>query len=493
MKLNELTLKEASEGLKEKKFSSVDIAKACLDRIKSVDKKINAYLLVDEEGALKSAKESDKRRNKGRAKSGIDGVPYNLKDVYCTKGMKTTAASKILEDFVPPYSATVYEKLSDAGAVLLGKVNTDEFTMGSSTEASAFGVTRNPWDLNRVSGGSSGGSAASVAADECIFSLGTDTGGSIRQPASFNSVAGLKVTYGLVSRYGVMSYASSFDTIGPLAKRVEDVAIILNLITGKDPKDGTTVTKKLPDYTKSFKNDAKKIKIGLPKEFFGKGIDTEVIKVISKAVEDIKKMGMEVEETSLSMTEYAIALYYIIAKSEVSSNLARFDGIKYGASTLKEVRDKRQETNLLSVYSRTRGQCLGAEAKRSIMLGTYTLSSGYYEAYYKKASQVRTLIKEEYEKNFQKFDLLLSPVSPTPAFKVGEKVSDPLKMYLSDVHTVPINPAGIPAMSVPAGFTKDGLPVGLQIMGPQLGESEILRFAKKFEENTPWHKEKPKI
>ncbi|MBU2595850.1 aspartyl/glutamyl-tRNA amidotransferase subunit A [Patescibacteria group bacterium] len=523
MELNKLTIKEASEGLKKGEFTSVDLTKACLERIKEVDKKINAFLLVDGEGALKAAAESDKRRKEKKSLGQLDGIPYALKDVFCVEGMKTTAASKILEDFIPPYSATVYEKLRDAGAVLLGKVNTDEFTMGSSTENSAFGVTKNPWDLTRVSGGSSGGSAAAVAADECLFALGTDTGGSIRQPASFCSTVGLKVTYGLVSRYGVMSYASSFDTIGPLAKSTEDIAIILNTIAGYDEKDGTSVpyssresrgwrdesrskelgssrlararsnNNLLPDYTKSLNKDIKEMKIGLPKEFFGKGIESEVRRVIEKAIEDLKKMGVKIEETSLPSTKYAIAIYYIIAKSEASSNLSRYDGIKYGMSAISKQPSANSKLDLRSVYTKTRGDGFGPEAKRSIMLGTYTLSAGYYDAYYKKASQVRTLIKEEYEELFKKFDLLISPVSPTPSFKIGEKIDDPLTMYLSDVLTVPINPAGIPAVSVPAGFTKDGLPVGLQIMGPMLGEPKILQLARSYEEINKWYKRKPNL
>jgi aspartyl-tRNA(Asn)/glutamyl-tRNA(Gln) amidotransferase subunit A len=490
MKLNELTIKEAGKGLKKGEFTSLDLTKACIKRINDVDKKIHAFLLVDETLAFKQAEESDKRRKEKKILGLLDGIPYALKDVFCVEGMKTTAASKILEDFIPPYSATVYEKLRDAGAVLLGKVNTDEFTMGSSTENSAFGVTKNPGDVERVSGGSSGGSAAAVAADMCLFALGTDTGGSIRQPSSFCSAVGLKVTYGLVSRYGVIPYASSFDTIGPLAKSVEDTAIILNEISGKDEKDPTSVINKLPDYTQTLGQNIKGMKIGLPNEFFGKGIEPEVRRVIEEGISDLKKLGAEVKETSLPSTKYAIAIYYIIAKSEASSNLSRYDGIKYGKS---EIRNQKSEINLIDVYRKTRGDNFGPEAKRSIMLGTYTLSAGYYDAYYKKASQVRTLIKEEYENLFKKYDLLISPVSPTTAFKIGEKIEDPMTMYLSDVLTVPINPAGIPAMSLPAGFTKEGLPVGMQIMGPMLGEEKILKLAYAFEQSHNYLKNKPKI
>ena len=384
-------------------------------------------------------------------------------------------------------------------------------------------VSRNSARLHnsRVSGGSSGGSAAAVAADECLFSLGTDTGGSIRQPASFCSTVGLKVTYGLVSRYGVISYASSFDTIGPLAKSIEDIAIILNAIAGNDPKDGTSVpyyssresrgwrdesrskefgssrlasarsnNSLLPDYTQELSEDVRGMKIGLPKEFFNQGIESEVRRVMEKATKDLEKIGAKIEETSLPLTKYAIAIYYIIAKSEASSNLSRYDGIKYGKS---EIRNPKSEINLIDVYRKTRGENFGSEAKRSIMLGTYTLSAGYYDAYYKKASQIRTLIKEEYERLFKKYDLLISPVSPTPPFKIGEKMEDPIKMYMSDVLTVPINPAGIPAISVPAGFTKNGLPVGLQIMGPMLGEEKILQLAYQFEKLKKIYKIKPKL
>lgn len=485
MKLNELTIREAAKGLEEDKFSSVDLTKSCLDRIDKINYKINAYLLVTEDLALEQAKESDERRKRGETKGPLDGIPYNLKDVFCVEGTETTAASKILKGFISPYSCTVYERLRNTGAVLLGKTNTDEFTMGSSTEHSAYGVTKNPWDTARVPGGSSGGPAASVAADMAIFSLGTDTGGSIRQPASFCSVTGLKVTYGLVSRYGVISYASSFDTIGPICKNVEDVVLVLSAIVGNDEKDGTTTIRELPDYTRSLSKDIKEMKVGIPKEFFAKGTNKEVVEILNKAIENLEKEGIKAEKMSFPFIDLATAIYYILVKSEASSNLARYDGIKYGL--------KSDNLNLKSVYTKTRGEGFGPEAKRSIMLGGYALSSGYCEAYYNKASQARTLLKKEYEKAFKKYDLLFSPVSPTPPFKIGEKVDDPLTMYLSDIMTEPINPAGIPAMSVPAGFTKDGLPVGLQIMGPQFGEEKIIGLADKYQKITNWHKAKPKI
>jgi len=491
--LFKLTIEEASKKLKNGEIKSSELLKSVIDRIEKVEPEIESFITKTFDIARRKAKESDKRYSSGKPSSEIDGIPVALKDVFCTKGIKTTAASKILEDFIPAYDATVVKKLSDAGAIILGKVNTDEFTMGSSTENSAFGPTHNPWDASRVPGGSSGGSAAAVAADECLFALGTDTGGSIRQPASFCSVTGLKVTYGLISRNGVISYASSFDTIGPIAKSAADVAIILNTIAGNDPLDSTTVKEKLPDYTTFFGKDIKGKKVGVPKEFYGAGLNPEVEKILKLAIEKLKSLGAEVEEMSLPMTDYAIAAYYIIAKSEASSNLARYDGIRYGYSPLKTQSSKSKIQNLIDLYFKTRTEAFGNEAKRSIMMGTYALSSGYFDAYYKKAAQVRTLIKKEYEEALRKYDVLITPVSPFPAFKIGEKLGDPLSMYLADVDTVPINPAGVPAMSIPAGFTKDNLPVGMQIIGPHLGEGKIIEIADAFQRVTDWHLKKPKI
>jgi len=486
-----LTIEEASKKLKTREITSSQLLESVIGQIEKVEPRVVAYITRIFDDARGQAKESDKRFKAGRPLSDLDGIPVALKDVFCTRGVKTTAASKILEDFVPAYDATVVRKLKDAGAVMLGKVNTDEFTMGSSTENSAFGPTHNPWDLTRVPGGSSGGCAAAVAADECLFSLGTDTGGSIRQPASFCSVTGLKVTYGLVSRNGVISYASSFDTIGPLAKSVADIAIILNIIAGNDPLDSTTVAKKLPDYKTFLGKDIKGKKIGIPKEFYGQGIDPEVKKVIKDAIAKLKSLGAEVKEMSLPSTDYAIAVYYIIAKSEASSNLARYDGIRYGRS---EIRNPKSEIkNLTDLYFKNRTAGFGNEVKRSIMMGTHTLSSGYHDAYYKKAAQVRTLIKKEYEEAFKKYDVLITPVSPFPAFKIGEKLDNPLSMYLADVDTVPINPAGVPAISIPAGFTSGGLPVGMQIIGPHLGEGKVLEIADAFQQATDFHLKKPKI
>lgn len=489
--MHQLTLKQAIDKLKSGEITSLDLTAAIFERIEKVEPKVKSYITITKDSALSEAKESDTRRAKGKTLSDLDGIPVALKDVFLTKGVKTTAASKILHDFIPPHDATVVSKLKDAGCILLGKVNTDEFTMGSSTETSHFGPTHNPWDLDRVPGGSSGGSAAAVSADECLFSLGTDTGGSIRQPASFCSTVGLKVTYGLVSRNGVVSYASSFDTIGPITKTVEDAAIVLNHIAGNDPLDSTTVFEKLPDYTSFLSKDLKGVKIGIPKEFFGQGLDPEVEKILEDAKEKLISLGAVIEETSLPMTKYAIATYYIIAKSEASSNLSRYDGIRYGLSQLKTKSENVK--SLEEVYFDARTEGFGDEAKRSIMMGTYTLSSGYYDAYYLKAAKVRTKIKEEYEKVLKKYDVLLTPVSPFPAFKIGEKMDDPLSMYLADADTVPINPAGVPAMSVPAGFTSAGLPVGMQLIGPIQGEGKIFKVASAFENATEYHNKKPKI
>jgi aspartyl-tRNA(Asn)/glutamyl-tRNA(Gln) amidotransferase subunit A len=489
--LAKLTVSEATKKLNAGEITSSELLESVIERIEKVEPRIKAYITQTLEIAREEAKKSDERYEKGLQLSELDGIPVALKDVFCTKGIKTTAASKILEDFVPAYNSTVVEKLEKSGAIILGKVNTDEFTMGSSTENSAFGPSHNPWDTSRVPGGSSGGSAAAVSADECLFALGTDTGGSIRQPSSFCSVTGLKVTYGLVSRNGVVSYASSFDTIGPIAKSVADVAIILNVIAGNDPMDSTTVSVELPDYKSFLGKDIKGKKIGIPKEFYGQGLDPEVDKTIKSAIDELKSLGAEIEEMSLPSTDYAIAMYYIIAKSEASSNLARYDGIRYGYSNLKN--KKSNIKDLIDLYFKNRTEAFGNEAKRSIMMGTHTLSSGYLDAYYKTASKVRTLIKKEYQKAFEKYDVLITPVSPFPAFKIGEKLEDPLSMYLADVNTVPINPAGVPAMSVPAGFTASGLPVGMQIIGPHLGEGKIIEIADAFQRATDWHKRKPKI
>ena len=507
-KLNELTLKQAADKLKGGEITSLTLTKACLARINEEESKVQAFITVTEELALEQAKKSDERRQQGKTLSAIDGIPFAIKDLFCTKGIRTTAASKILDDFVPQFESTATQKLWDAGAILIGKTNLDQFAMGSSTETSAYKTTKNPWDLERVPGGSSGGSAAAVAADMCIAALGTDTGGSIRQPASLCGVTGLKPTYGRVSRYGVMAMASSLDTIGPITKTTEDAAIIMNIIAGQDVNDGTTLPNEVPDYTKSIGQNVKGMKIGVPKEFFGEGMDREVDKIVRDAIETFKKNGAEIKEVSLPSVKYALDVYYIIVWAEVASNLARYDGVRYGHSALKsEIQNSKSEINskskniksqtLEQVYIDSRTEGFGDEAKRRIMLGNYVLSSGYYDAYYKKAQQVRTLVKKDFEKVFNPqsggVDILITPVSPTAAFKIGEKTDDPLQMYLSDIHTVPINPAGVPAISIPAGFTKNGLPVGIQIIAPQLGEEKIFQAADFFQKNTRHHAQKPII
>ncbi len=487
MNLNELTIKQANDGLKKKEFSSVDLTKACLERIKKVDDKIKSYITVTEDVALEQAKAADKMGDWSRP---LAGIPVAIKDCFNTKGIKTTAASKILENYIPPFSATAYKKLAGEGSVLLGKVNLDEFTMGSSTENSGFFPTHNPWDLRRVPGGSSGGSAAAVAGAECLYSLGTDTGGSIREPASFCGVVGLKVTYGRVSRYGVMSYASSFDTIGPITKSVEDAALVLQAIAGPDPKDSTAPKVPVPDYSAELKKEIKGLKIGVPKEFFVKGMDQGVEHTIKAAIAKLEELGAKIVDVSLPLTKYAIATYYILVKSEASANLARYDGVRYGYSAKAD--------KLLDNYLQSRQTGFGPEVKRSIMMGTYTLSAGYYEAYYKKAARVRTLIKQEYDKVLEEVDCLATPVAPTVAFQLGEKTDDPLQMYLADIFTGPINVAGVPAISVPCGFAlpKNGkaeMPVGLQLIGKQFDEATILRAAYNYQQATDWHTRKPPL
>lgn len=487
MNLNELTIKEASEGLKNKDFSAVELTKACLDRIKDTDEKVNSFITVTDELALEKAKEVDKV---GDFSKPLAGIPVAVKDLFCTAGVRSTAASNILKDYIPPHSATAVLRLEEQGAIVVGKTNLDEFAMGASNENSSFGPTKNPWDLDRVPGGSSGGSAASVSANQSIFALGTDTGGSIRQPSSFCGTTGLKVTYGRVPRYGVMSYASSFDTIGPITKTVEDAALVLNSIAGADPKDSTTPKVEVDDYTKNLTTSIKGLKIGIPKEYFIKGIDPEVEKTVRTAISKLEELGAEVHEVSLPLTQYAIAAYYILVKSEASSNLARYDGIRYGSPA--------DAKDLLNHYLETRSKGFGPEVKRSIMMGTYALSSGYYDAYYQKAAKVRTLMRQEFDKVFDQVDCLVSPTSPTTAFKIGDKVNDPLQMYLSDIFTVAINLVGVPAISVPCGFVKPGdgdkeLPVGLQVIGKQFDEATILQVANQYQVNTNWHTRKAVI
>ncbi len=472
MDFSELNIKEINEGLKNKSFTAKDVSAFFIDRIKEKNEDFFSFLEIDEKRAFSQADEVDRMIERKENFSLLSGIPMALKDNIMVKGAKCTAASKMLENYIAPYNATVVEKLREQKSVLLGKTNMDEFAMGSSTEYSAFGATRNPLDSSRVPGGSSGGSAAAVAAGLCSFALGSDTGGSIREPASFCGIVGLKPTYGAVSRYGLMAMASSLDQIGPLARTVEDVEIIFNAISGKDEKDSTSIDS---SHLKSQHN-SKKIKIGVPKEYFIKGIDEEVEETVKKAIKEIEREGFEIKETSLPHTEYALATYYIIMASEVSANMSRYDGIKYGLSKSKDQTIK----NLSQIYYETRKQGLGSEVKRRIILGNHTLSSGYYDAYYGKAQKVRTLIARDFENAFNEVDLIITPTEPTLPFKIGEKTRNPLSMWLSDIFTVTANLAGLPAVSMPCGSV-DGLSVGIQIIGPPFREEEIFRAGKLFE------------
>ena len=465
-----MTLKEAVGKLKSGEVTSVKLTEYYLDRIKELDPKLNAFITVFDDEALEMAKESDERRSKNQELSIMDGVPIVIKDNICIDGTKTTAGSKILENFMTPYDATVITKLKSAGTVILGKTNMDEFAMGSSTETSFFGPTKNPHDIERVPGGSSGGSAAAVAADLCVAALGSDTGGSIRQPASFCGIVGLKPTYGTVSRYGLLAMASSLDQIGPMTKTVEDAEILYKIISGHDEKDSTSSDKKVPLGTLIRNQELSKIKIGIPKEYFAEGLDPEVKKIIENAIETLKKQGAEIKEISLPNQKYALSTYYITVFVEVASNLARYDGIKYGLSA-------KEAQNLLDTYFKSRTEGLGEEVKRRIILGTYASSAGYVDQYYNKAQKTRALVKQDFDQAFSVVDFILGPVFPTPAFKLGEKISDPLSMYLSDVYTIAVNLAGLPAVSIPVGNI-DKLPVGLQIIGPQFSDLGILNLAK---------------
>ncbi|MFA6009046.1 MAG: Asp-tRNA(Asn)/Glu-tRNA(Gln) amidotransferase subunit GatA [Desulfobacteraceae bacterium] len=486
MKLYKLTIHEAADLLQKKEIRPRELTASVFERIHSVENKIGAYITLTEEMALAQADQAEQAIMKGETNP-LTGIPLSIKDLICTDGVKTTCASKILENFVPTYDATVIEHLKKHNAVFTGKVNMDEFAMGSTTEHSAFKSTVNPWNTKHNPGGSSGGSAASVAADMCLGSLGSDTGGSIRQPASHCGIVGLKPTYGRVSRYGLVAFASSLDQIGPLTKDVTDAALLLNAISGHDIKDSTSAPQDVPDFTKNLKSGVKGMRIGLPKEYFHtEGIDEDVRKSVEHAIETLKSLGAEFVDISLPHTEYAVASYYVIAPSEASSNLARYDGVKYG------LRDMDQ-TELLSLYKESRSKGFGLEVKRRIIIGTYALSSGYYDAYYKKASQVRTLIMNDFKKAFDSCDLLLSPVSPSPAGVIGEHSDDPLKLYLSDIFTISANLAGLPALSVPCGFTKENLPVGLHLMGRHFDEETLLRAAYGFEQATDFHKARPAL
>jgi len=484
--LHQLTIHEAHELLKQKKISSTELTKSVLKRIAEIEGKVHACVTIVEDIALKEAEKVDNYIKTAPEITPLTGIPTLIKDVICTKGIRTTCSSKMLENFVPPYDATVIEKLKAQKAVIVGKTNMDEFAMGSSTEHSAFFPTHNPWDLSRVPGGSSGGSAVAVSTGEAIYALGSDTGGSIRQPAALCSVVGLKPTYGRVSRFGLVAFASSLDQIGPMTKDVTDCALLMNVIAGYDSRDSTSVPYPVPDYTQQLIPDIKGLKIGIPREYFVEGVQNQVRVALQAAINKLQELGAEIDwEASLPHTKYALTAYYILAPSEASANLARYDGVRYGFS-------ERDASNVIETTERTRQFGFGPEVKRRIMLGTYALSAGYYDAYYLKAQKVRILIKQEFDQAFEKYDALVTPTSPIVPFKLGEKLEDPMQMYLSDVCTLPINIAGIPAISIPAGFA-DNLPIGMQIMGKPFSEEILLRIAFAYEQATDWHKRRPKV
>jgi aspartyl-tRNA(Asn)/glutamyl-tRNA(Gln) amidotransferase subunit A len=485
MDLYGLTIHEAHELLKERQISSVDLTAAVFERIEKVEEKVSAYLTLARDRAMAEAEAADELIGQGQW-GPLTGIPLAIKDILCTEGIRTTCGSKILENFIPPYDSTVVKKLRTGNAVLVGKTNLDEFGMGSSTEYSAFLLTHNPWDLTRIPGGSSGGSAAAVAADECMGAIGSDTGGSIRQPAAHCGVVGLKPTYGRVSRFGLVAFASSLDQIGPITKDVTDCAFLMSQISGFDARDSTSVSRPVPDYTRALASGLEGLVAGIPKEYYVKGLDGEVSQALDNAIKVIEGLGVTCREVSLPHTEYAVATYYLVAPAEASSNLARYDGVKYG------LRDT-TSGDLMEMYRNTRSKGFGPEVQRRIIIGTYALSAGYYEAYYGKASQVRTLIMEDFTKAFQTCDVLLAPVTPTPAFKLGEKLDDPLSMYLSDIFTLPPSLAGIPGLSVPCGFSREGLPIGLQILGKHFDEEKLIRVGYNFEQATDYHKRKPKL
>ncbi len=485
MEFNQSTIHELQEKIKNGSVTASQITESVFSRIDAVEERVHSYIRLMKENALAAAKKADEDIKKGDIKP-LTGIPIALKDILCTKGITTTCGSHILHNFVPPYNATVVEKLTAAGAVFVGKANMDEFAMGSSTETSWFGPTRNPWDLERIPGGSSGGSATAVAADECIASIGSDTGGSIRQPAALCGVVGLKPTYGRVSRFGLIAFASSLDQIGPFTKDVEDCAIMMNVLAGYDPKESTSVNAEVPDYRQFVGRDIKGWKIGIPKEYFIEGIDPEITAAIQQAIKVIELCGGVCVDISLPHTQYCVAVYYIIAPAEASSNLARYDGVRYGFRAA-DVRE------LLEMYKESRRQGFGAEVKRRIMIGTYALSAGYYDAYYKKASQVRALIKKDFDEAFKKCDVILTPTTPTPAFKIGEKTDDPLQMYLSDVFTISTNLAGIPGISVPCGYSTSGLPIGVQFLASHFEEGKLIQIASAYEKNAKIEKRRPAL
>ncbi len=484
MELNKLTISELRGMLDRKEVSPREVVDSVLKRIEGVEGKINAFVTLTWENAFEMAASAEDRIRANNT-APLLGIPLAIKDNICTKGIRTTCASRILSNFIPPYESTVTSRLLEHGYVLIGKTNLDEFAMGSSTENSAFFTTKNPYDLERIPGGSSGGSAAAVAADECIAALGSDTGGSIRQPAALCGVVGLKPTYGRVSRYGLVAFASSLDQIGPITKDVRDSAILMNIICGHDPLDSTSAPVDVPDFTNALGKDIRGLKIGIPREYFIEGMDKEVNSSLKAAIKQLEGLGAIPIEVTLPHTDYAVATYYILATSEASSNLARYDGVKYGF--------RASGRDLLEMYMNTRSRGFGPEVKRRIMLGTYALSSGYYEAYYRKAQQVRTLIKRDFEDAFRIVDVIVTPTSPTAAFKIGEKADDPLQMYLSDIFTISVNLAGVPAISIPCGFTSDNLPIGMQLIGRHFDEEGVLRVAYAYEQSTDWHRRRPDL
>ncbi len=483
MELHSLTAHQLLDLIAKKKTSPKEVAQNLLTRIDKTEKKVKALCLVDKSDVLSQCERLEKRSSWGGK---LFGIPVVIKDNICVEGQDTTCCSRILKGFKPPYDATCVTRLKAEGAVIFARANMDEFAFGSSCETSCYGPTHNPWDIERIPGGSSGGSAASVAADETILALGTDTGGSIRQPAGLCGVVGLKPTYGRVSRYGLIAFASSLDQIGPLTKDVSDAALLMNVISGPDPMDSTCVDYDLPDYTKSLRNDVKGTNVGVPKEYFTQGLDAEVKEAVDAALGLLKKLGAEIREISLPHTEYAVADYYIVATAEASSNLARFDGMQYGYRNSKF-------SDLVDMYNKTRGHGFGEEAKRRIILGTYVLSSGYYDAYYLRALKVRRMIKDDFDRAFGNWDCINTPTSPTVAFKMGDRIDNPLAMYLSDIYTISVNLSGLPAISVPCGFNQEGLPVGLQIIARPFDEETIFRVAYTFEQNSDWHKRKPNV
>jgi aspartyl-tRNA(Asn)/glutamyl-tRNA(Gln) amidotransferase subunit A len=486
MELHELSIEEARELLDKREVSARELTQALLDRIQATEPKLHAYLTLTPESALAQAGEADKKLAAGNG-GPLTGIPCGIKDVFITKDITTTAGSRILEKFVPPYDATAVARLKEAGAVILGKQNMDEFAMGSSTENSAYGPSHNPWDLKAIPGGSSGGSAASVAAGSCLFSIGTDTGGSIRQPASHCGVVGIKPTYGRVSRFGMIAFASSLDQAGPFSRTVAGAAQVLGAMAGHDPADSTSAPMEVPDYAAALSRGVKGLKLGVPKEYFVEGMDPEVEKTTREAIQVLEGLGAETVEISLPHTEYALAVYYILAPAECSSNLARYDGVKYGLSKREENAD------LIDMYFNTRSAGFGEEVIRRVMLGTYALSAGYYDAYYGKAGQVRTLIKQDFLEAFKKVDAIVSPVAPSPAFDLGQKIDDPLQMYLSDVLTLSVNLAGLPGMSLPAGFNAAGRPIGMQIIGPHFAEETVLAAGHAFQQATDHHTKRPAL